>query len=231
MRYREAFKQKKRVFLPVIHVDSEEQAVENAKIAFESRADGLYLVSHIHDVSQFMEIFDKVAEAHPGKWVGLNFGPRFGAVDPLDWIRHKRVDGIWLNHAQIGDATVGSDMARLLLQRSSVPHPFVLFGGVAYKLQPTPEHLDLTVANATRFVDVIVTSGDEVGVPPSFEKMRIIREAAGDHPVAIAGGLTPDNIEDFLPYADCFMVATGIYRSFHYFDPAKVRAIAHLLKD
>ena len=231
MRYRDAFKHKRYVFLPVVHVDSGPQALENAKIAFGSGADGLFLVSHISDTSQFTEIYDEVREQAPAKWIGLNYGPHFNATDILDWIRNKRVDGIWLNHAQIGDTTVGSDMARLLLKRPSVPHPFVLFGGVAYKLQPAPEHLDLTAANATKFVDVIVTSGDEVGVPPSFEKMRIVREAAGQHPVAIGGGLTPNNIKEYMPYADCFLVATGIYRSFHHFDPAKVRAIANILKD
>ena len=101
----------------------------------------------------------------------------------------------------------------------------MLFGGVAYKLQPPPDHLDLTVANATKFVDVVVTSGDAVGIPPTFEKMRIVREAAGEHPVAIGGGLAPGNIKDYLPYADCFMVANGIYRSFHHFDPARSKPL------
>ena len=111
------------MFLPVIHVDSEEQAIENAKIAFGSGADGLFLFSHIRDTSAFADIYDAVREQDPAKWIGLNFGPQLGAVDTLDWIHHKRVDGVWLSHAQIGDTTVGSDMAGLLLKRPGSPIP------------------------------------------------------------------------------------------------------------
>jgi hypothetical protein len=34
--------------------------------------------------------------------------------------------------------------------------------------------------------------------------------ALGDLPLAIAGGIIPENVRDYLPISDCYLVATGI---------------------
>ena len=36
--------------------------------------------------------------------------------------------------------------------------------------------------------------------------------------MAIASGIRPDNVDDYLPYSDCYLVATGISGSFEYLD-------------
>ena len=53
-----------------------------------------------------------------------------------------------------------------------------------------------------------------------------MKEAVGDFPLAIASGITPENVADYLDVADCFLVATGISRSFTELDPAKVRSLS-----
>lgn len=52
-----------------------------------------------------------------------------------------------------------------------------------------------------------------------------MKEALGDLPLAIASGITPDNIKRYLPYADCYLVATGISKSFTELDEARLRAL------
>ncbi len=53
-----------------------------------------------------------------------------------------------------------------------------------------------------------------------------MREAIGDHALAVASGITPENVGDFLPYVDAFLVASGIEKRFGYFDAGKLGALA-----
>lgn len=52
----------------------------------------------------------------------------------------------------------------------------------------------------------------------------------GNGPLALANGVTPENIDSFLPYADCFLVATGVSRSFRMLDPRKVKLLAEKIR-
>ena len=52
----------------------------------------------------------------------------------------------------------------------------------------------------------------------------------GDTPLAIASGITPENVEVYLPFADSFLVATGISRSFTELDPSKVRMLVQRVR-
>jgi predicted TIM-barrel enzyme len=47
----------------------------------------------------------------------------------------------------------------------------------------------------------------------------------GEAPLGIASGITPENVEEYLPLADCFLVATGIIRSFSQLDLTRVRLL------
>ena len=54
---------------------------------------------------------------------------------------------------------------------------------------------------------------------------RRMRQALGTFPLALASGVTPENVTDYLPFVDCFLVATGISKSFTELDPAKVTGL------
>lgn len=103
------------------------------------------------------------------------------------------------------------------------------FGGVAFKYQrEVPlEQCGVEARLAAHLgVDIVTTSGPATGHPPSVEKVRVMREAIGDHALAIASGITLDNVEPFLPHVNAFLVATGLESSFGVFDPGRVKALA-----
>ncbi|MCD4652389.1 hypothetical protein K8T06_00460 [bacterium] len=52
-----------------------------------------------------------------------------------------------------------------------------------------------------------------------------MKQAIEDFPFAIASGITTENVSDYLPFADCFLVVTGINRDFHNLDPDQVREL------
>ena len=52
-----------------------------------------------------------------------------------------------------------------------------------------------------------------------------MKHAIGDSPLAIASGITLENVSQYLPIADCFLVATGISESFFELDPVRTREL------
>jgi predicted TIM-barrel enzyme len=47
----------------------------------------------------------------------------------------------------------------------------------------------------------------------------------------LPSGITPDNVTDYLPYADAFFVATGVSGSFTELDPGKVLELVRKVRD
>ena len=46
-----------------------------------------------------------------------------------------------------------------------------------------------------------------------------MKAAVGLHPLAVASGITPDNIDPMKPFIDYALVSTGINLDFYTFDP------------
>jgi hypothetical protein len=107
----------------------------------------------------------------------------------------------------------------------------LLFGGVAFKYAPAviPADYKFVAMVAAGVADVVTTSGPATGVPPELDKIERMRAAIGDHALAIASGITPENVAPFLPHVNAFLVATGIETRFGWFDPARVRALADII--
>ena len=54
----------------------------------------------------------------------------------------------------------------------------------------------------------MATGGSTCGSPRTVDILGA--PALGDLPLAIAGGIIPENVRDYLPISDCYLVATGI---------------------
>jgi predicted TIM-barrel enzyme len=61
----------------------------------------------------------------------------------------------------------------------------------------------------------------------TLDKIRTFREALGTHPLAIASGITPENVAAYAPLVDMILVATGINfkDDFYNIDPARLTAL------
>jgi uncharacterized protein len=107
------------------------------------------------------------------------------------------------------------------------------FGGTAFKGLGYAEDEDAEKAAkmATEFMDIVTTSGSETGEAAPVDKIVSMKKAIGDRSLAIASGITLDNVRVYLPYVDFFLVATGISRSFHELDAVKVRELAGVIHE
>lgn len=223
MQYRERFPGRHTVF-PVIHVVTDEQATRNAQVAHDAGADGVFLINHGLSGEYLLEIHSKVAEAHPDWWIGVNCL----GWQPARVFRSisKQVAGVWADNADIDEYKIKQTQPEHTLLVRSIHHPECLyFGGVAFKYQPEVDNLERACRIALRYMDVVTTSGPGTGESADLGKISRMRSALGDAPLAIASGITPGNVVGYLPYADSFLVATGISESFTDFDPVLVRKL------
>lgn len=214
------------VFLPVIHVISETQTIYNASVAMTAGADGIFLISHGEvKYDELIEIGDKLANLDI--FVGLNILAGSYGRDVFKSFPNS-ILGFWED-----DVLPFSEE----LDKSSRQEDFLHFGGVAFKYCTSvfPDRYG-EVANLAvqRGVDVVTTSGDKTGSPPTLDKIKAMSKAIGDHALAVASGITAKNVQQFLPYVNAFLVATSIEKEFGWLDfslTEELASIIHCEKD
>jgi len=227
--YRAVFP-KRHTLLPVIHAETEEQALRNADIAREAGCDGIFLINHAVSAARLLEIYRAVDQACPDWWVGVNcLGIAPEEVFPD---LSGRVDGLWSDNARIDEEEDEQPGAETIqASREASGWKGLYFGGVAFKYQrPVRDHAR-AARLAAGFMDVVTTSGPGTGQAAPVEKIRTMKQAIGAFPLAIASGITPENVRDYLDHADCFLVATGIAKSFSELDARRVRALADIIRN
>jgi predicted TIM-barrel enzyme len=223
--------------LPVIHVRDRDQALENAQIAAEAGADGVFLISHgSHEPLVLARLGREVKRMTYSTmpWVGINFL----GLEPVDAIEMlpTGIDGLWVDNAGIDEHAENqyiADEIEKVRQQEMALRSFSTrmeyFGGVAFKYQrPVRLGGDLKKAAeiARNYMDVVTTSGEGTGKAADLDKIREMREGLGpDARLGIASGITPENVELYLPYVNDFLVATGINKDFFNFDPNKLREL------
>jgi len=206
------FKNKK-IVLPVIHVKSLEQAKTNIEICQEYGADGCFLIGHEVSDADLVGIAYELSSDVEDFWMGINCL----ASSPAEAIQDASfMDGVWTDNAFNSQIEPG--------------YRGIYFGGVAFKYQRVVCPLYEACVESKKFVDVVTTSGPSTGKAPDLSKIKMMREYLGDHPLAIASGITAENVSQFLPYVDCFLVATGISRNWQEFDPDKLKLLVSKVK-
>ena len=219
---------KTHVFLAVIHFESEVQTLRNAKIAEQEGADGIFLINHHLSHRELIRCYENVRTQLPTFWVGLNcldLGRMAVGIIP------KNTAGLWVDNAGIDDSeNPVVEAQRFVAIRERSGWQGLYFGGVAFKYQEEIRDVALAARRAVSFVDVVTTSGSRTGKAADIKKIRHMKEAISTHPLAIASGITPENVREYMPYADCFLVATGISDSHTELNPARVRKLANMLR-
>lgn len=216
------------VVLPVIHVVDEDQVMRNIFVAQRAGSNGVFLINHKMIGRQFLDIYETAASRFPDFWIGINCldlrpGEIFNEV-----VRRGlfNLAGIWTDNAMVNEYSEDQSEAEKISDlRQKSGWKGLYFGGVAFKYQPVVRELEKVTSLATRYVDVITTSGQGTGQAAEIEKIRRMKTAAGTKPLAIASGITPENVHQYLGLADCFLVATGISEDFVTLDPQRLRAL------
>ncbi len=212
------------VILPVIHVESLDQALRNARIAWEKGCDGIFLINHSLAYPELLAVHHEVFREFPEWWIGLN------CLDLAPWDAFaqlsEEVAGLWVDNAYIDERVEQQANAnRIATARAKSAWTGLYFGGVAFKYQRPVDHLEKAASLASQYMDVITTSGPGTAQAASLEKIQRLKRALGPFPLAVASGITPANVHQYLAIADCFLVASGISRTWSELDPLLVEEL------
>lgn len=201
----------RRVLIPVVHASGADQAITSTQIAAKAGCEAVFLIGHGMSYRNLLYVFDEVVLTQTCTWVGLNFLD----LSPIEAASHMPVEanGCWVDDGMIDETSSSQTEAdRLIRALSSRDRPPLLFAGVAFKGQRQPVDLESTCKLAKRF-DVVTTSGLGTGIAADPAKIRRMRAALGDHPLALASGVTADNVADY-PGVNCFLVGTSLEDDF-----------------
>ncbi len=221
--------QQRHAVLPVVHVASVKQALQNAEVAFGAGSDGVFLINHGMQADELLSIYARVRQVFSEEWIGVNCLGR-DAIEVFECIP-EGINGVWTDNAGIDEELDEQPFARqVTLRRQQKNWIGLYFGGVAFKYQRAVDDLSKATRIAAKHIDVVTTSGPGTGKSASVDKIGKMKSALGDHPLAIASGITPDNVTHYLDYADAFLVASGISTSFINLDPPKVKDLIDIVR-
>lgn len=183
--------------IPVIHIINEEQVSINIDICIECGIKKVFLINHAVSIQYLFNCSKNVRNKYPNLWIGINMLGT--SVEEKIGYDLKGINGLWC------DETLTKEQYVLLKEPS-----LTIFGGLAFKYQPQPSDLESACKMAEITTDVATTSGAGTGKPANINKIKDIRKYLGEHPMAIASGVSVDNILDYKGIADYLLVATSI---------------------
>lgn len=217
-----------RSFHPVIHVKDLDQTLKNVEICLNAETQGFFLINHRINFKKFLPIIEEIRNRYPHTFLGVNV---LGDVIPPVVIKQlPDVNAYWCDNPGLIEGLTEQNMMELLnhVLRTELPK-CKLFGGVAFKYQEQPKDLVGMTKLATQYIDVITTTGDRTGDAADLEKIKTMREAMGNHPLAIASGISLKNMMEFLPYINHFLVATNISIDEYNLDPHLVQSMSMII--
>lgn len=183
--------------IPVIHMVNENQVLTNIRICVECGIEKVFIINHVVSVNDLLKCALRVKQENPTLWVGVNM---LGQTTETSLsLELTGIDGLWC------DATITPERAK-----SYRIFKGMFFGGLAFKYQPQPTDLKLACDEAKLATDVATTSGSGTGKAADVEKIKSIRGYLGNHPMAIASGVSVYNIDNYKGLANYLLVASSI---------------------
>lgn len=211
-----------RVF-PVIHLLNLDQALRNADVAACACADGVFVIDMTGRDQHCDDIAVEIKRRFPELKVGIN-RLSMGPLASFERSLMLGLDMTWADRSGVTSLGPSAEAAMIGRHARLAEHEF--FGSVAFKYQA--EEIDPgRAARWARDLSMIATtSGPATGQVAPLDKIEAMRESIGPSArLAIASGITPANVVDYLPFASDFLVATGISLDEHFLDPQLTREL------
>lgn len=181
--------------IPVIHMLNEKQVFANVDTCLDCDIKKIFLINHQVMNEELLHTAFQVKKQHSKLWVGINL---LGLSTKESLNLDIPVDGMWC------DETISEKEANCRKFQG------IFFGGIAFKYQPQPKSLEEACLEITKVAEVATTSGEATGKAPSFEKIQTLRKYLGNHPLAIASGISVENIKNYAGLVDYVLVASSI---------------------
>jgi predicted TIM-barrel enzyme len=144
-------------------------------------------------------------------------------------------DAVWAdNSIDIQEEDMVAELKEAQAFRAKHPefNRVALLGGVAFKYTGSytenPRLAAFLAAEAAPYLDVVTTSGRGTGTSPDVSKVRAMKQAAPDKPLAIASGVDEHNIASYAGVVDQILAASSVEGRFGEFDKRKLKKLIKL---
>jgi predicted TIM-barrel enzyme len=207
---------------PVIHFLDRETAWDQAEIIKQCGADGVFLINHLGDDTQVLDIAWELKQRYMYSdfAIGINLLNTMPAVAARFAIQNS-LDMVWAD--DMGVSSKGLTDEGIVVSALAQGNPEVkFFASVAFKYQRPDSDPTQAAINANAAGFIATTSGEATGRAPKLEKIISMSDAV-DGELAIASGMTPENISRYAPYLKCVLVATGVSKDDYRIDEDKLK--------
>lgn len=213
---------------PVIHHLDRETSIDQAALAFQAGADGVFLISHRGADNALFEPAAVIKSSYPEKRVGLNLLDS-SAFNALRLVAAEGLDMVWADSPGVDSKSSGID-AGLIRAWLDAHRKVEFFGSVAFKYQPHEPNPAGAAVRAEKHGMLPTTSGEATGQPPTVAKAAAMYAALKNGRLAVASGMTPENVREYLPYFTHYLVATGVSRDHYHFDEGRLAEFVRIVK-
>ncbi|MGY3581793.1 hypothetical protein ACVIGB_000136 [Bradyrhizobium sp. USDA 4341] len=206
---------------PVIHILSPALALAAAEVAAECACAGVFLISMDGYDQRLDPIADELRKQLPALAIGVNY-LTLTADRALCRSLDHGYQATWTDDAGLHSSGAEPLARQCRLQLKDHPgHLF--FGAVGFKGQRHEPDPAAAARQALEHGMIPTTSGLATGVAPAAEKLISIRSAIGpEAPLAVASGITPENVRELGRPVSHILVSTGIAADFHTFAKEKL---------
>lgn len=215
---------------PVIHLSTPELARRNAAIAASYGCAGIFVIHMEGRDDEIDPVALDLKRDFPSLKVGVNY-LSLPAHVALKRSISQGLDATWADAPGVRSDRVDDMAQRAIAPVLSANPQHLFFGSVAFKYQPVDADPPAAAANALKLGMIPTTSGAATGVAPEASKLHAMRSAIGDGPLAVASGITADNVYELGRFLSHILVSTGISKSFHEFDELALRHLVAQLAD
>jgi len=199
--------------IPVIHYSNDSQAIFNASLAAKYGCYGVFLIDMVGD--QATNTFNcayYISDLFPSLKVGMNHlshNPQNDCAKNISAGLSMTWTDKCITHSQISNTSIQQEIAMLL---KSNPH-HLFFGGVAFKYQPYEPSPAQAALDSYNLNIIPTTSGTHTGQSASIEHIQTVRSMLPNNaPLAVASGISSDNIQSFKNLLNYALVATSIIK-------------------
>lgn len=204
--------------IPVIHIVKNSQLYNNIDTCIECGIKKIFLINHNGNSTTESLINSAVhIKSNFGLWVGINF---LNLTTEEALAIDADFDGLWC------DANISSQIAI-----DNRKFKGTVFGCVAFKYQPQPTDLEIALNDAKLWMDVITTSGAGTGKQTPVQKVLNFKEIINEHPMAIASGVSINNISLYNDVVDYLLVASSITDRNEIIQKEKLMELVNFIKN
>lgn len=209
----------------VIHAANLDQVMRNIERTVEAGADGTFVINHAGiGLNDLYAVPVLARDKFPNLYIGIN--PLGLAGDEtFKMAADYGFDALWLDDAYVRATKEMNTFQEALLEdmdeaRKAFKGQY--FGSVAFKTHGLCSDPVEAALNAIGHMDVVTTSGPGTAQAPEVSKIAAMKAAIGSVPLAIASGMSPENIQLF-SMADAILVASGVQDTWTELNTAKLK--------